>query len=212
MGDVQGAVRLLRQTEKESRLVDGYVHEMARQTLARVLCEAGDEAALDEVVQLSQAAINKPGGALVFIGMAHQNLAKVLLKRKQPAVEEAEKGYKALEAAPLYGVDVAATLVTALLAEGKPEQALPVAEKALGVIASFGGAGYAEVELRLAASEAFHAAQDQKRARAELQETLRQIKLRTYDITDPTWRTSYLTRNPSCVRAELLAAKWDVEA
>jgi ATP/maltotriose-dependent transcriptional regulator MalT len=210
MGDVEGAIRLLRETEKEARLVDGFVFEMARQTLARVLCEAGDEAALDEAVRLSQAAINKPGGASMFIGMAHHNLAKVLLKRKQPAVDEAEKGYKALEAAPLYCVDVAATLVTALVAQDKPEQALPVAEKALGVIATFGGAGYAEVEVRLAASEAFHAAGDRERANAELQETLRQIKLRTYDITDPTWRTSYLTRNPSCVRAQQLAAKWNV--
>jgi hypothetical protein len=210
MGDVEGAVRLLRETEKEALLVDGFVSELSRQTLARVLCEAETEEALDEAVRLSQAALDKPGGASMFIGMAHHNLAKVRLKRNQPAVEEAQKGYAALEAAPLYSVDVAATLVMALLAEDQPAQALSVAEKALKIISTFGGAGYAEVEMRLAASLAFDRNGNQERARYELQQTLHQIALRTFDITDPAWRSSYLGRNPSCVRAQKLAANWGV--
>ncbi|HRI55352.1 MAG TPA: hypothetical protein PLW65_34700, partial [Pseudomonadota bacterium] len=158
LGDVPGAVRLLRETEKEAAQVDGFVSELTRQTLARVLCEAEEPDALDEAVRYSQAAIDSPGSASMFVGMAHHTLARVRLRRKQPAVEDALRAYKALEAAPLYGVEIAATVVWALLARGTPAEALPYVEKALAVIAAYGGAGYAEVELRLAASPAFHAA------------------------------------------------------
>ena len=81
-----------------------------------------------------------------------------------------------------------------------------------GVIAHFGGAGSFEVEMRLAASEALHAAGDEARARAELAETLRQIQLRLDDIADPFWKNSFLTRNRYVARAIVLGREWALPA
>ncbi len=212
LGDVQGAVQLLRETAKEAEQVDGFVAELTRQTLARVLCEAAEPGALDEAVRYSQAALDSPGSASMFVSMAHQTLARVQLKRQQPAVEAALKAHQGLEAAPLYSVESAATLAWALLAQGTPAEALPFLDKALAVIAAYGGAGYAEVELRLAASSAFHAVGELPRAHAELRATLDQIQLRAADIVDPVWRQSYLCRNPHCVAAQRLASSWGLAA
>ncbi len=208
LGDIPAALRTLRETEKEAAQVDGFVSELTRQTLARVLCESDEPGALDQAVRYGQAAIDSPGSASMFVGMAHNTLARVQLKRNQPAVSEATLAYKALEAAPLHSVEPAATLVWSLLASSTPAEALPVAEKALAVIAAYGGAGYAEVELRLAASTAFHAAGALARAHAELRATLEQIRLRADDIVDPVWRRSYLCLNPHCATALRLAAEW----
>jgi serine/threonine protein kinase/tetratricopeptide (TPR) repeat protein len=210
LGDMEGAVRLLREIEKEAEQVDGFVLELARQTLARVLCETGETTQLEEAVRISNGALDKPGGASMFLGMAHHTLARVLLKRQQPAVEQAMQAYHALEAAPLLGVDAAATVTHALLAAGTPAAALPFVEKALAIITTFGGAGFAEVELRLAASEAFYAVGDRDRAHRELARTLHEIKLRAADITDPHWRNTYLSRNRGCIRARALAEQWCV--
>jgi hypothetical protein len=68
------------------------------------------------------------------------------------------------------------------------------------------------VEVRLAAAEAFEASGNPGRARAELGETLRQVKLRADDITDPLWRESYLSKNPYCARALALGRAWGVAA
>lgn len=40
--------------------------------------------------------------------------------------------------------------------------------------------------------------------------TLRQLQLCADDITDPFWKNSYQTRNPSYVRAEKLAAELEL--
>ena len=66
----------------------------------------------------------------------------------------------------------------------------------LAIIPILGGAGQTEVELRLAASEAFAAAGDPERVHSALRQTLHQVQLRADDISDAFWRTSYLTRNP----------------
>jgi hypothetical protein len=68
------------------------------------------------------------------------------------------------------------------------------------------------VELRLTASEAFHAAGDLERARAELRETLHQVQLRADDITDVFWKASYLTRNAYCVQTQKLAKEWSLDS
>ena len=82
-------------------------------------------------------------------------------------------------------MNAASIQMRALLALGRPAEATQVAERVLGSFPMLGGSGVTEVEVRLAASEAFHHAGDFDRARTELGETLRQIQLRADDITDP---------------------------
>lgn len=71
-----------------------------------------------------------------------------------------------------------------------------------------GSVGVFEIELRVAAREAFHAGGKVERAHAELHQTLRLIELRADDITGATWKQSCLTRIPRCVRALELATQW----
>src|SRR5262249_35600009 len=112
--------------------------------------------------------------------------------------------------APLFALSATATLARALIAEGRVADAVRVAHEGLAVIEEFGGAGYREVDMRLAACEVLFAAGDRERARAELCEALDQIRIRTEDIEDPGWRRSYLTRNVENRRARALAEAWGV--
>jgi hypothetical protein len=64
---------------------------------------------------------------------------------------------------------------------------------------------------RRTATLAYHAANDPKHARVELQKTSYQIDVRADNIAAPFWKNSFLTRNPYCVRARELAQEWDVK-
>jgi hypothetical protein len=139
-------------------------------------------------------------------------LARLGLLRGQLEAAEAQAraAMQFFASMPVYLAHVAPVQIQALLGLGNPAAACQVAQQVLDLVPSLGGFGVAEVELRLVASEAFAAAGAKERAHAELAETLRQIELRVADITDPFWRNSYLTRNSSCVRAQLLAKQWNL--
>lgn len=111
---------------------------------------------------------------------------------------------------PLWQLVAISTLIYAMLENRQLQETTKFAEEALAIIHRFDCAGFTEVEARLAASEAFHAAGFLARAYAELRETLHQIQLRADDIADPFWKDSYLTRNPHCARAQSLAKSWEL--
>ena len=152
-----------------------------------------------------------PRGAAFGIGQAYEQLARIELLGGRPAAELAERGRALLAFAPIYGLGATATLARALAAEGRTADAVRVAREGLAVVAEHGGAGRFEVEMRLAASEAFFAAGDGDRARAELREALDQIRIRAEDIEDPEWQRGYLTRNAENRRARALAQAWGVQ-
>jgi hypothetical protein len=95
-----------------------------------------------------------------------------------------------------------------LIALGRTAEARLAAEQVTAVLHELDGGGLVEVEVRLAVSEAFAAAGDPARARAELAEMLHQAQLCADDIADPFWKDSYLTRNPHVTRALALAREW----
>src|SRR5262249_33607548 len=136
--------------------------------------------------------------------------ARVALLRGQlkEAHDHASMVLQSFPVLPFLAMRSAPVSVRALVGLHQPDEATAVAEQVLGAIPAPGAYGVYEVELRLCASEAFHAAQKHDRARAELAETLRQIQLRADDILDSFWRNSYLTCNRYCVRAQQLAQQW----
>lgn len=143
-------------------------------------------------------------------GMAQRASAQFALY-KGDAVRAESEARLAINSFPImvpYRLSAMATLINALLRQGRPKDAQATAEEALELLAKFGGAGFPEVPLRLTASEAFHAAGDNDRARTELAETLRQVQVRADNIADPVWKNSYLTNNPSCSRAQQLEREW----
>ncbi len=179
--------------------------------LARIACDTGDPAGLAEGARVMRLISEDPRGAAVGTGLAYEHRARIELREGRPAAELAARGREALAFAPLYALGATATLVRALVAEGRAADAVRVADEGLAVIAAHGGAGYLEVEVRLAASEACFAAGDPARARAELRAALDQIRIRAEDIEDPAWRRSYLTRNVDNRRARELAAAWGLD-
>lgn len=184
-----------------------------REVLARVLAESPHEHDWLEAERLVTPILELPEIPVLYTCGAQELLARVALQRGQleSAEARARKSLESLAAGPLWFLPTASVLIRALLALGRPAEAMSVAEQLLAYFPVLGGGGVFEVEFRVAASEAFRAAKDPPRAVSELRETLRQIQLRADNITDPAWKTSYLTRNPYCVRAQQLAKEWAID-
>jgi hypothetical protein len=178
--------------------------------LARIACETNDPAALAEGARQMRRIAEDPRGVAFGPGLAYEHWARIELHEGRPATALAERSRAVLAFAPLLGLGATATLVRAFTAERRVADALRVAHEGLAVVAEFGGAGYLEVDMRLAACEAFSAAGDGERARAELREALHQIRVRAEDIEDLGWRRNYLTRNAENCRARALAEAWGV--
>ncbi len=178
--------------------------------LARIACETGDPTALAEGARQMRRIAEDPRGVAFGPGLAYENWARIELQAGRPATALAERSRAVLAFAPVLGLGATATLARALTAEQRVADAVRVALEGMAVIAELGGAGYLEVELRLAACEALAAAGDRERARAELREALDQIRMRAEDIEDRSWRRSYLARNAENRRARALAEAWGV--
>ncbi len=211
VGDFEGVERRLREHGAEIASCQSIVNVVHfRHLLARVLCERPDEKSWTEAEALILSIRKSEGGHSLYPVLARNVLARIAFLRGQ--FQGAETLSRALmqqfPADAVWLMNAASIQMRALLALGRPAEATQVAERVLGSFPMLGGSGVTEVEVRLAASEAFHHAGDFERARSELGETLRQIQLRADDITDPFWKNSYLTRNASCVRAQALVQEW----
>jgi predicted Ser/Thr protein kinase len=208
LGDsaAEGRLRAQLQTATQRQLL--WLQAMSAINLARIACDTSDAAALAEGARQMRLIAEDPHSAVGGIGLAYEAWARIELHEGRPAVALAERSRKLLAPLGLGALGATATLARALAAEGRVADAVRVAEEGLAVTAEFGGAGFYEVDMRLAACEAFFAAGDSERARDELRETLHQIRIRAEDIEDPGWRQSFLTRNVENRRARALAETW----
>ena len=210
LGDSELAIKKMTSHPPTEELTALYIGKVA---LAIVLANQGGPDDRRQAVHLAEEALALLGPFPITAIPAHDCLARVFLQQQQLDAAEAaaREACRILAAVPIYFPDARATLIRVLLAQGKPADATVIAEEARAIIKRYGCLGSAEIELRLAIGEAFHAAQDLDTARTELQETLRQIQIRAENIVDPFWKNSYLTRNPYCVRAQQLGQQWGVD-
>jgi hypothetical protein len=212
LGDVAQAIELLRgHLELMQKAHELMVLAVARLTIARLnLAGAGAPAtAPEDALPVLHEIRESLAGYPKISSQAYEVLARTHLELGQPA----EALSNAESACAIFGDDLPtahALHIRALLAEGRAAAAAEIAEGGLRIIQRYGSIGQTEVELRLAICEAFHAAGRTERARGELRETLRQVKIRADGISDATWRESYLTRNRHSVRAWELAEEWGV--
>ncbi len=212
LGDAEGAQKRLMALEGvTSKCQDVFAVGIWRVTLGSVLCSQNSETAWAQAEQILMPVAKEADSYWSAFALA--GLAAVAARRGQ--LEQAEAQSRALMSAfsnwGLLQLGITALRMRVLLGLGRAAEATAVAEQALAILAMLGGAGMSEVTTRLCASESFHAAGNVARAHSEMHETLHQIKLRADDITDPFWKNSYLTRNPSVVRAQQLAKQWGLD-
>jgi tetratricopeptide (TPR) repeat protein len=194
------------------QLKDGMAIILMKMSLANLLSKYLSDHRLPEIQAMAIDLMQLQADKWVS-GTAYNILARIKHKQGnfEEAVTDARNSSDILSFSPIYGLFALVTLINALLAQGRVQEALPVAEEGLQRIRNVGTAGYNEVAMRLAALEAFAAAGDSERARAELRETLCQVKLRADDFAEPAWRNGYLTRNQDSVRALALAREWEID-
>lgn len=214
LGDREGVCqRMTALTESIGRCQNINTVNLWRHLLARTLCMATDSSAWDQAESLVAPMLSYAGGLSSYPSLAQGVVARLSLLRGRPQEAEAH-ARAAMQLFPVFPIwlsHVAPVQIHALLALGRAGEATAVAEQVFGALPTLGGLGVAEVEFRLSASEAFHAAGEFDRARIELHETLRQVQLRADDIMDPFWKMSYLTRNPYCARAQTLGHEWGLD-
>jgi hypothetical protein len=184
-----------------------------RYELARALCEFADEDAWKQAEGLLAPYLSEKGGHIAYGLWARSIMVRVAWLRGQlhDAETQAQTLMPFFPFSPFHLSLAVAVRIHVLIGLRFHAEAVAVAEQLLAAIRNLGGLGCIEVELRLAASLAFHANGDARRAHTEMAETLRQIQLRADDITDPFWRNSYLTRNHYCARAQQLAREWGMD-
>jgi hypothetical protein len=210
LGDAAAEDRLRAQLQAAIQRGAPFLQAMTATQLVRIACDKHDPAALTEGARQMRGLAEDPHSSAAVVGIAYEHWARIELHEGRSAVALAERSRKIHVSGPLFALNATATLARALIAEGRLADAVSVAHEGLAVVAEFGGAGHCEVEMRLAACEAFVAAGERERARTELSEALHQIRIRAEDIEDPAWRQGYLTRNVENCRARALAEEWGV--
>ncbi|HYI00842.1 ATP-binding protein, partial [Hyalangium sp.] len=209
LGDRASAEAVLRENlavaeERGEALPLTYV----RLNLAWFLARSEPIARLDESEQLARAVIGGHNASLQ--GQARGVLAEIALRRGllETAEVEVHQACEWAQSFPAYSWDILALRVRILLARGRVAEALRWGEEALQQFDRSGLAGYGELELRLAVSEAREASGQSEAARELMRTTLSRLHLRLKDIPDAAVRTHYLTEVPTQVRLLALAREW----
>lgn len=212
LGDPKLPDRLLATLRGPRMGDDNLVRVMGFILVGLFLSQCDDDESQNEALRCADDIRSLGAEMTLSAGFGHLITAQVALKRNRPDVAESEArvGLPRLTYVPLWMPLAQRLLIQALLAQSRFAEAVAVADQGLVLLTQFHSLGCLEVELRLAIAEALYASGSKDRGTTELGATLHQIQLRVDDILDPTWRQSYLTRNPHCVRAQNLARQWNV--
>jgi tetratricopeptide (TPR) repeat protein len=174
---------------------------VARQNLGYVIARLGR---LDEARALSEQSVTEAkaqGDRRLEVGARiYLAITKSLAGDHREADKEATAAVQMLaRKLPLraYALGVLAQIK---LCAGSPAQALSIAEEAMSLLESLGGAiEEGEAVVRLAYAEALLANGHPKAAQA-IAEARRRLEERAANLRDPAWRESFLTRVPENVR------------
>jgi hypothetical protein len=211
MGDADGALERLRPLLSLPQLgQDDLYRWLLLHHVAAILLLRGDGASLAEAEQILVGMLGSGMSPGFLPALSLATLVKVKLLRGEPDEATARRAHAIVRRGLRGGACTIAPLVRVLLAERRAAKAAEVAAEGLDILRQV-SVGWQEIELRLAASEALHAAGDVDRARGELSATLRRIAVRAEDIEEPAWRERYLSKNADNARARALAAAWGVE-
>jgi hypothetical protein len=143
-----------------------------------------------------------------MLGVTRTYLAKIALLSGDPvgAEREARAAGDALRVAPPLRASAVAMLARALLALGRPTEALPVAREAFETLESLGMIEEGESLVRLVYAEALQAAGPKEEFAAAVASARDHLLARAAKISDADWRRRFLTAVPDNARTLALAS------
>jgi hypothetical protein len=208
MGDFDAGERTLRDAiALSTELRDSFLITNMTAYLAVSTSMRRDPAFSGEARRLAAEILGfKAGPAYEAIALMAIAVVELLEKNFKGAEEAARRSRDLYGAAmPPYRPVSTGILIDALREQGRAAEACDLVDEELAYIASFGGLGWAETPLRVAAVEALAAAGRYAAAEAALRATLDGIEIRARTIPDPALRERFLTAVPENARARALA-------
>jgi tetratricopeptide (TPR) repeat protein len=216
LGDYASAEEALRSTLADADRLG--IHDVAigaRLNLGYVVAYRGR---LEEARDLEQSAFDalKQQGDLRLMSVAQTYLAKIALLSGDFVAAEygARTAAEALRVAPPQRAAALAVLSRALLALGRPDEALPVAREAFETLESLGMIEEGEALVRLVYAEALGAAGLAGERAAAIADARDHLLARAAKIGDPAWRRRFLLAVPDHARtlaSDVPADVFDVE-
>jgi len=215
LGDIRQAENVLRENlAVAEKLGDAMSLAYARTYLARLLADYAPMESLDEPLTLAEQIIATKNQSLA--GLAYGIIAQVEYRRQNldTAEKAARMAVEATQYFPTYSWDLVALLMSILLVENRPDEALAIGKPKLALLESLGVGGFGEIHLRLAVAEALFATGSVDAANDALRVTIDRLRLRVENIPDMPIRERYLTRVPTHARILMLAERWlgDIQA
>jgi tetratricopeptide (TPR) repeat protein len=212
IGQIERAEALLRQSLAEAQKIElHYVTALVLVNLSPVLVYAGR---LGEARRLAMQALNfgRKQGDQRWEGAAHLYLSTItFLAGEHQGSEQRARRAVELVPSPLRPSALAA-LARAVLAQGRPDEALEHARRAHEMLDAVGHVEEYESLVRLVLAEALAASGDQAGARTALAAAASRLTARAGLIQDTAWRESFLTRLTDNRRTLELARAWGVAA
>jgi tetratricopeptide (TPR) repeat protein len=209
VGAYAEAVRCLTEANHAAeRLGLGYIAATTQQNLGPALAQLGrlDEARAIE--EQAARAFHAQGDvrleAASYIYLAHFQEQGGDLAAARAAAETALTIAASIPGVRAYALG---TLARVMLAEGRPEEARPLAEEAMALVASLGGLEEGEPMVRLGHAEALLACGDEAAAREALAIARDRLLALAAKISDPARRASLLANVPEHARTLALAER-----
>ena len=213
LGDRPGALELLREglstalMQSLQKFSIGY----SRFHLALVLADGSEEESWGEAECLALEGMKDETPNLLYQGQTTLVLAKVAAGRgQQPDAEVLmRKACELLAPFPSYLLFARRALVSLLLTQGRAEEARQMAMLGLRELERMGNAGGHAVAVHLVLAEACFATGHAEEGEAALCESVRHVRARAEDISEPETRARFLSQVPENARAlELARQRW----
>jgi tetratricopeptide (TPR) repeat protein len=210
LGGYDEAERSLRDAlASASRMGLHNVVATAKHNLGIALARLGNT---EEALKVENDAVNDAAaqGDQRIEGASRHYLATIhMLRDELPAAEqEARMAAELLKAAPPLRAHALATLARVRLARDRSDEGLETARQAMDLLEELGGIEEGESLVRLVYAEALAANGDEQQAKVVIREAARRLGERAAKINDPSWRESFLERDPDNAGTQQRAREW----
>jgi hypothetical protein len=200
--------------ERALAIVDFEKEALIRRTIqsyaALELAERDEVPYLEAARALAETVLEEDRDSLLWRGLAHGVLAKILAQRGdlQAAEKKARESLEILGPVPLRRPHHCALLSHVLLKQRRVKEALELAEEGHVFLGHIGGICWRDVDVFLALALARHGVGDLDGARQAIAQGCRRTLTRADKIPDPGRRQSFLEQVPVHARTLTLARAW----